>query len=152
MQAARLMRFVPRKHLPHDVPSSVPAGALFFITIHCAARGAEQLTLATTAERLLNAAAYYHERGRWFVRLFLLMPDHVHGLLAFPPAESMRAVVADWKRFTARTAGVQWQRDFFDHRIRAGENWQIKGDYIRANPVRKGLAAHVEDWPWVYAP
>lgn len=144
------MRFVPRKQLPHNPPPWVPSGALFFVTLHCAAREREQLTVASTAEALLESVAHYHTTGRWFARLFLLMPDHAHALLAFPNAESMRIVVSDWKRYTARQLRIEWQRDFFDHRVREGENWQIKADYIRVNPVRKGRVARAEDWPWKF--
>ena len=146
------MRFVPRRHLPHDVPTWVPGGALFFITLHCAARGREQLTLPPVAEPLLEAVAHYHAEGRWFARMFLLMPDHAHALIAFPRMEAMSKVVSDWKRFTARNVGVEWQRGFFDHRVREGENWQLKADYVRMNPVRKNLVARPEDWPWRFEP
>ncbi len=141
------MRFVPRKYLPHDTPTWVPDGSLFFITIHCATRRLPQLTVGAVAEKLLDAVRYYHRDQRWFARLFLLMPDHAHALLAFPRDEQMRAVVGNWKRFTARDAGLKWQRDFFDHRVRAGENWQLKADYIRLNPVRAGLIGQGEPWP-----
>ncbi len=78
------------------------------------------------------------------------MPDHVHALLAFPRTEGMKAVIVDWKRYTARNAGVAWQRDFFDHRIREGDNWQLKANYVRDNPVRKGLIACADQWPWKF--
>src|SRR5437762_51521 len=109
------MRFVPRKSLPHEVPPWVPTGALFFVTIHCATRDHDHLTMTATAESLLESVAHYHAAHRWFARLFLLMPDHAHALLAFPQPEKMRTVVSDWKRYTARHFGVGWQRDFFDH-------------------------------------
>ena len=135
------MRFVPRKHLPHDVPGWVADGALYFITIHAAKSGNDQFTQAETGTILLEAVQHYHDSHRWFARLFLLMPDHVHALLAFPREESMRRVVADWKRYTVRRGGVRWQRDFFDHRLRSDESWELKAGYIRTNPVRKGLIA-----------
>ena len=128
----------------------VPNGALFFVTIHCEKRDVDQLTIPETAEALLESVAHYHTHARWFARLFLLMPDHAHALLAFPQVESMRHVITNWKRYTARQLGIQWQRDFFDHRLRDGENWQLKADYIRANPVRKELIARAEDWPWIF--
>lgn len=140
--------FVPRKKLPHDVPSWVPDGSLYFVTIHCLQRATAQLTIPSAAEILLESVEHYHRAGRWFTRLFLLMPDHAHALLAFPSGEAMRRVVGDWKRFTARQAGVGWQRDFFDHRVRPGENWDLKAAYIRENPVRAGLAATSAEWPW----
>ncbi|MSU48885.1 MAG: hypothetical protein EXS37_07330 [Opitutus sp.] len=78
------------------------------------------------------------------------MPDHAHALLAFPAGESMLKVVRDWKRFTSRQTQIAWQRDFFDHRIRNDENWELKAAYIRENPVRKGLVVAASDWPWIF--
>jgi putative transposase len=146
------MRFVRRKHLPHDVPPWVTDGALFFVTIHCATRGAEQLTIAAVATPLLESVAHYHSNHRWFARLFLLMPDHAHALISFPQPETMRAVIGDWKRYAARHLGIGWQRDFFDQRLREDEQWRLKADYIRSNPVRKGLVMRPEEWPWTFAP
>jgi REP element-mobilizing transposase RayT len=77
------------------------------------------------------------------------MPDHTHALLSFPRAESIRGTMRDWKRYTARHLGIAWQRDFFEHRVRNGESLELKAAYIRENPVRKGLVARAEDWPWV---
>ena len=145
------MRFVPRKHLPHDVPPWVKTGSLFFITIHCATRDRPQLTTPTAGPLLLESVRHYHATQRWFARLFLLMPDHAHALLAFPSDESMRMVTADWKRYTARHADIKWHRDFFDHRVRPGENEQLKTDYIRANPLRRQLVSRLEDWPWIFS-
>lgn len=66
----------------------------------------------------------------------------------------MRTVVTQWKSYTAKTlgaAGVRWQRGFFDHRLRCDESLDAKSSYIRTNPVRAGLVARAEEWPWVYA-
>ena len=142
------MRFVPRKTLNHDCPSWAETGALYFVTINAAPRGTSDLVQPDSAASLLESAAHYHRQGRWFARLFLLMPDHVHALLAFPPVEAMRTVICDWKRYTARVHAVRWQRDFFDHRLRSNESWELKADYIRQNPVRKGLVQQATDWPW----
>ena len=48
--------------------------------------------------------------------------------------------------------GIEWQRDFFEHRLRSDESWREKADYILANPVRKGLVAQVSQWPHVFLP
>lgn len=63
----------------------------------------------------------------------------------------MRDSVVNRKRFTARKLGIDWQRDFFDHRIRDNENLDKKADYIRMNPVRKGLCEKSEDWDYVWS-
>jgi len=46
--------------------------------------------------------------------------------------------------------GIGWQRDFFDHRLRKNEAYLEKAAYIRMNPVRAGLVASAEDWPYVW--
>ncbi len=79
------------------------------------------------------------------------MPDHLHALMSFPSAEEIQKCWRDWKRFTAKQTGAIWQRDFFEHRIRNDENWELKAGYIRENPVRKGLIARAEDWRWQYS-
>ena len=48
--------------------------------------------------------------------------------------------------------GVEWQRDFFDHRLRDHHELEEKASYILINPVRKGLCERAEDWMWVYRP
>ncbi|HTL67105.1 MAG TPA: hypothetical protein VL200_05545 [Lacunisphaera sp.] len=75
------------------------------------------------------------------------MPDHVHALLRFPRDPGMAGIIGNWKRGTARFQGIQWQENFFDHRLRhkaeADEKWQ----YIRNNPVMQGLCDHQDNWP-----
>ncbi len=108
-----------RKNLPHDPPAWVPDGEIFFITICAAHRKLQPLANPRVAQSLLASARHYHELGNWWVRLFLIMPDHLHGLLTFPPAKLMHKVVAAWKSYTAKATGVSWQQDFFDHRVRS---------------------------------
>jgi len=52
------------------------------------------------------------------LRLCLLMPDHLHAIIAFPREPGMATTVKNWKKFVAEKYGVDWQRDFFDHRLR----------------------------------
>ena len=47
---------------------------------------------------------------------------------------------------------MNWQRDFFDHRLRDHHELEEKTSYIVMNPVRKGLCERSEDWVWVYRP
>ncbi len=82
----------------------------------------------------------------------LLMPDHLHALVSFPPEGEMQKIIRQWKSFTARTLNISWQRDFFDHRLRREESFLEKEDYVRANPVRAGLVGNAEAWPYVWNP
>ncbi len=107
--------------------------------------------MPTLANALLESARFYHAEHRWWLDAFVLMPDHLHMLAAFPKPEEMSKVVGAWKRWHARRDGVLWQDGYFDHRIRDGgcglQN-AIKLDYILNNPVRAGLCERPEDWPW----
>ncbi len=64
----------------------------------------------------------------------------------------MKKVMASFKEHTAKRAGIGWQRDFFDHRLRAEESFEEKANYIRMNPVRKRLVAAPDDWIWKWEP
>jgi putative transposase len=75
------------------------------------------------------------------------MPDHLHAIASFAADERMTKVVCDWKRLTARYAGVKWQRGFFDHRLRSRDEFEMKSRYIRENPVRQVLVNNAEAWP-----
>ncbi len=81
-----------------------------------------------------------------------MMPDHLHAILAFPPVPGMKTTLSNWKKYVAVKAGIEWQRDFFDHRLRSKVELDEKTDYILMNPVRKGLCERGENWPWVCRP
>lgn len=110
--------FTPRKKRPHDVPFWVEDGSYFFITIKCEPRGRNQLCHAGRANAVLSAARFYHEQLKWHCRLLLLMPDHVHGIIAFPSNAGVKRIVGNWKRYLNTHEGFTWQDDFFDHRLR----------------------------------
>jgi putative transposase len=141
-----------RKKLPHTIPQWVAEGSWFFITINCVPSGKNQLCRADIGNAVLDAMKYNHERFAWHCCLCLLMPDHLHAIIAFPREPGMAMIVKNWKKFVAGEHGVNWQRDFFDHRLRDHHELEEKTSYILMNPVRKGLCEQAEDWEWVYRP
>ncbi len=82
----------------------------------------------------------------------LLMPDHIHFLVSFMDRASFSRVIGDWKHYLSRTYAIDWQDNFFDHRLRKDESLGGKADYILQNPVRAGLVTKPEDWPYVWIP
>ena len=141
-----------RKKLPHQIPQWVADGSWFFITIKCVPPGSNQLCRAAIGDAVLAAMKHNHDKLVWHGSLCLLMPDHLHGILSFPREPGMQTVIKNWKKYVAGTRGVDWQRDFFDHRLRDRHELAEKTSYILMNPVRKGLCERVEDWVWVYQP
>ena len=143
-----------RKRLPHDIPLWVDSSrADYFITVCCKQRGKNQLAHLTVANNIFETVRHRNAQGIWYAHLVLIMPDHVHLLLSFPQTEKrIQMVVSKWKEWTAKTLKIDWQRDFFEHRLRREESFREKADYILANPVRAGLAEKPEDWPYVFIP
>ncbi|MEY2881043.1 MAG: hypothetical protein RLZZ15_3423 [Verrucomicrobiota bacterium] len=84
------------------------------------------------------------------------MPDHVHFFAAsVAERKSLSEFVGRWKEWTAKlvlkTVGGTapfWQHRFFDHVLRTRNSYAEKWEYVRQNPVRAGLAATPEAWPY----
>ena len=140
--------YFSRKKLPHDIPAWVPEGAIYLITINCEPRGKKQLALQPIASAIEKSLLHYQSLGKWWIHLFLLMPDHLHGLVCFSREVSMRKVVKNWKHYLSTHENIQWQVDFFDFRIRDSVLLEEKWHYIKQNPVRQGLVGHSDEWPY----
>jgi putative transposase len=92
---------------------------------------------------------------RFAVTAYCFMPDHLH-LLVEALAED-----SDCKRFIARTKQYSgfyytrqfgtrlWQRYGFERVLRDSEQTFVVARYILENPVRGGLVAAIEDYPFV---
>ena len=132
------------------MPFWVPEGSTYFISVNCAVRGRNQLALPGVAPLLYDSVVVRSRLGHWWPHLFLVMPDHLHGLLVFSPDQVMKQVVKDWKRYVSGHHAVVWQRDFFEHRLRDAAEFAEKWDYIVKNPVRAGLVDAAEDWLYVW--
>jgi len=139
-----------RKTLGHEIPSWVKIGSPYFVTICARRRGFNTLATPEIGPKLISSVRFHHERLKWYARVFVVMPDHVHALLAFPADGEMRKAVTAWKSFTARQLGIEWQPRFFDHRIRSEEAVDEKVYYILDNPVRAGLCATAGEWPYLF--
>jgi REP element-mobilizing transposase RayT len=88
---------------------------------------------------------------KWRVLAGLVMPDHVHILAA--PADRETTVgnlsgsLRRWMRHDL-APDWQWQAGSFDRLLRSSESLSDKWAYIEQNPVRAGLVARAEDWPY----
>src|SRR5207302_726122 len=136
-----------RKPLDHSIHFAGRFGATYFVTICCDPQGRNQLCHKQVAEQIFRTAKLYDDRSRWYLELMLLMPDHLHALIAMDGEASLSSTIANFKRATSKFAGVRWQRNFFDHRLRHDESSTEKDAYIRYNPVRAGLVPSKSHWP-----
>jgi REP element-mobilizing transposase RayT len=154
------MRELPkRKHLTR-VPVWLPLDkpVTYFVTACCGDR--RHIFARPELVRIATECLQHIEvRLGWEVPTVCFMPDHVHLLLS-PMREreqSLSLFMQRWKtsvalRLRSKIAGEIWQREFFDHLLRTEENLEEKWNYIRENPVRAGLCARAEDYPYSGTP
>ena len=141
-----------RKRLNHETPHWVATDADYFLTICAEPRAKNHFCHPQLGAAVLDSIRIYNERNNWYCDLAVLMPDHIHLLVSFPPEKILSKVVGLWKRGLAKSHAISWQRNFFEHRLRNDENIQQKADYILENPVRVGLVGEWKDWPYVWMP
>jgi REP-associated tyrosine transposase len=46
--------------------------------------------------------------------------------------------------------GAVWLDESFDHVLRSYESFEEKLEYIRQNPVRRGLVTAPDQYPWLW--
>ena len=83
----------------------------------------------------------------WLVSDYLLMPDHLH--LFCSPHElkfTIERWIGFWKdRFAKMNPSIgKFQTGGFHHRLRDGESYAQKWQYVRENPVRHKLVERTE--------
>jgi putative transposase len=141
---------ISRKHLTHETPHWVPPNANYFITLCAEPRNQNHFCHSLVGTAVLDAIRFYHEKQTWFCHLAVLIPDHIHLMVCFPPDRILSKVIGLWRRSLARKHAISWQRNFLEHRLRNEENFQQKADYILYNPVRAGLIKQPQDWPYTW--
>ena len=88
------------------------------------------------------------------IHAYCLMPDHFHFLgEGLGPTSDLLNLIKSFKLKTSRTYARQtsqilWQRKFYDHILRPNESPESVAWYIWLNPVRKGLSATVQSYPF----
>jgi REP element-mobilizing transposase RayT len=126
---------------------------IYFITANVAKRR-QILTHPHLHDAFVRFALAGPEHGAWIGR-YVLMPDHCDLFLAY---DDQRIALSIWAKsfknalsFAWRqrqVAAPHWQKGIFDHVLRSDESATEKWNYVRDNPVRAGLVARSEDWPF----
>ncbi|MBR4933429.1 MAG: transposase, partial [Clostridia bacterium] len=97
------------------------------------------------ASAILDAARFRHMRGVWRLALFLIMPDHIHLIVAVLPktnehphaGPTVDRMVKQFKGAVTKRLGYSiWQRSFFDRVIRNPDDYDDCTKYIINNPIR----------------
>jgi putative transposase len=124
-------------------------------------------------EILVDSLRYVLEEHRAPLLAYVLMPSHVHLIVAMPHEENISHFMRDFKKYTSTKTRQQLQRDgqnaflvvlrrnarnkknqvfklwmdrFDDIVIQDDDTLAVKIDYIQNNPVKAGLATTPEEW------
>jgi putative transposase len=126
----------------------------YFLTI-CVRHRALVFVDAAAVSLALSQLSDTADAEHFSVIAYCFMPDHLHALVEGlqPDADFRRFVRVfkqrssfHWKR---RTGSELWQRSFFEHVLRDDEDSPEVAKYILDNPVRAGLVATPQEYPFV---
>ena len=141
-----------RRNLPHLQRDCKP----HFITFVTKFRWA----LPDRARELVLSSCCHDHRTRYELYVAVVMPDHVHLILAplldearrefFPLVEITSAIKGASAHRINHTLGTVWQEESFDHGLRSSESLDAKTDYVIQNPVRKGLVSDWRQYRWLW--
>jgi REP element-mobilizing transposase RayT len=94
----------------------------------------------------------WREADAWLVGAYIIMPDHLH-LFCAPKKDEI--TIGHWIAFRkrqfrhkSRENAPRFDSRAFHHRLRRGESYGEKWEYVRTNPVRAGLVKDPDEWPY----
>ncbi|MEZ5338152.1 MAG: transposase [bacterium] len=104
---------------------------------------------------IVEGSLLHYDGERYLLLAWVVMPNHVHVLIAQRKGFPLAGIVRGWKSFTARQAnlvlgrsGSFWQLDYFDRFIRDQRHLHNVAEYIHENPVKARLCRTAADWKW----
>jgi REP element-mobilizing transposase RayT len=141
-----------------NLPHIQAAGRPVFFTF----RTCDHFILPESVRSAVLAHCLHDNQVKCYVHAAVVMPDHVHMILTplCDPDDvnyGFAEIVGGIKGASAHTInrmlkrkGNLWQDESFDQILRGDEEIDRKCDYIVQNPVRKGLAAAPDGYPWIW--
>jgi REP element-mobilizing transposase RayT len=104
-------------------------------------------------EIVVSALGFAVTHQRIYLRAFVVMPDHWHGLFALREPWTLPKFMHDLMSFVGgKTTKLltnhktSWQDGYYDTRVKTSKQFQFVVRYIEENPVAKGLVEKAEDW------
>lgn len=136
-----------RRNLPHLKLSE----ATYFVTFRA------RIVLPLETRDIVMAEIRSCEGKSIDLDAAVVMPDHVHVILRLLCDENLSDVLRLIKGRAARLVnqflirtGPVWIEESFDHVIRYEKEFEDKLEYVRQNPVKRGLVAQPGDYKWLF--
>jgi putative transposase len=137
-------------------------GGCWFFTVNLEDRRRRLLTEHIGSLR--RAVAKVKRERPFDIDAWVVLPEHMHAIWTLPPGDSdfptrwrliktffSRSLAASEPRsevHRARNERAIWQRRYWEHLIRDEKDYMRHVHYCYFNPVKHGLVANVEDWPY----
>jgi len=120
-----------------------------FLTFSCYRRRG-YLSAAAAMELFEDALERVRRRSLFVVAGSVVMPEHAHLLVSEPRLALLFRVVQALKLPVTMRSRERpfWQAHYYDFHVSTHDQFVEKLRYIHRNPVRRGLVAKPEDWPW----
>jgi len=119
--------------------------------------GRRLLQSERNAMLFIDVLRTYVARRKFRVHDFVVMPDHVHLLITVDHdmtiERAMQFVKGGFSYRLKKEAGYSgevWQRGFSEVRAEDRESFDKHREYIRQNPVKAGLVACAEQYPYSF--
>lgn len=128
-------------------------GRIIFITTHVLPSA--RPPTPTEYDTILLAIADARDHRKFALLGYLMMPSHLHVLLAPAQSDTLSAILREikitaTKRIHAarKTTGAFWQSRSFDRIIRSRAIFEKALLYLHLNPVEANLTDHPSKWRW----
>jgi len=120
------------------------------------------MQLPASARDLVLEHCLREHSKRIHLHALVIMPDHVHLLMQplrdhdgwpFPLVtilQCIKGATAHRINKLVQISGPVWEEESFDHVLRSDESLKEKCEYIRQNPVRRGLVVRPEEYRWLW--
>jgi putative transposase len=116
-------------------------------------RGAGECLLRKADAAAVVAKALLHFDGvRYHLFAWCVMPNHVHAVIQPTGNWEIAQILHSWKSYSSRKigetagkSGAIWQREYYDHLIREGGDFDRVVRYVCGNPTKAGL----NNWKYV---
>ena len=135
---------------PSDVRLAPQETRTYFVTAVTAQRHS-LFQVTATAQLFLQTILDYRGQGRFLLHAFVIMPDHFHALITPASDVSLEKAMQFIKGgFSFRPKRKQdvWMRSFNESQISTDEKFKDCVLYIEENPVRRGLVAKPDAYPF----
>jgi putative transposase len=125
----------------------------FFIT--CNLLRTKRLLNDTDFDILARVIRARRQEHGFILAAWVFLPDHWHAIVGVGYNVTISRVMESIKVSATRQinslrkeSGRLWQGRFFDRALRTVREYNKAVEYIRWNPVRRGLVKNPEEWPW----